>query len=85
MKCVFTRSIFVDLNTERFFSVLVVFGKYFAFTKIENFKNMVALFWRLSCRSDKSHATIASSQVSFGYLFASGRFSREGYTEIFTA
>ena len=40
--------IFVDSNTKRFLSVLGVFGKYFVFTKTENFKNSVALFWRLS-------------------------------------
>ena len=66
-------------------SVLVVFGKYFVLLKTENFKNSVALFWRLSRRSDKSHATIASSQVGFGDLFASGKSIREGYTEIFVA
>ena len=81
----FTCSIFVDSNTKRFLSVLVVFGKYFVLTKTENFKNSVALFWQLSCGSVKSHATIASSRVSFGDLFASGRSSREGYTEIFAA
>ena len=36
-------------NTKRFFSVLVIFGKYFVFAKIVKiFKNSVALFWRLS-------------------------------------
>ena len=38
LKCVFTCSIFVDSNTKRFLSVLGVFGKYFVFTKIENFQ-----------------------------------------------
>ena len=85
IKCVFTCSIFIDSNTKRFLSVLVVFGKYFVFTKTENFKNSVALFWRLYRGSNKSHATVASSRVSFGDLFVSGRSSREGYTEIFTA
>ena len=47
IKYVFTCSIFVDSNTKRFLSVLVVFGKHFVFTKTENFKNSVALF-RLS-------------------------------------
>ena len=85
IKCVFTCSIFVDSNTKRFLSVLGVFGKYFVFTKTENFKNSVALFWQLSRRSYKSHATVTSSQVGFGNLFTSGRSSREGYTEIFVA
>ena len=85
IKCVFTCSIFADSNTKRFLSVLGVFGKYFVFTKTENFKNSVALFWRLSRGSSKSHATIASSWVDFGDLFTSGRSSREGYTKIFTA
>ena len=86
IKCVFTCSIFVDSNTKRFLSVLGVFGKYFVFTKNwKIFKNIVALFWRLSLGSSKSHATVASSQVSFGDLFASERSSGEGYTEIFAA
>ena len=72
-------------NTKRFLSVLVVFGKYLVFTKTENFKNSVALFWRLSCGLDKLHAISAFSQVSFGDLFASERSSCEGYTEIFVA
>ena len=53
--------------------------------KLKNFKNIVALFWRLSCGSSKSHALAASSRVKFGDLFASEGSSREGYTEIFTA
>ena len=53
--------------------------------KTENFKNNVALFWRHNRRSDKSHATIANSRVSFGDMFASGRSSHEGYTENFAA
>ena len=76
---------FVDSNTKRFLSVLGVFGRYFVFTKTENFKNSVALFWRLSHGSFKSHATVASSRVNFGDLFVSGRSSREGYTKIFAA
>ena len=85
IKCVFTCLIFVDSNTKRFLSVLVVFGKYFLLSKTENFKNSVTLFWWLSRGSNKSHATIASSRVGFGNLFVSGRSSREGYTEIFAA
>ena len=53
--------------------------------KLKNFKNSVALFWRLNRESSKSHSTAASSRVDFGDLFASERSSREGYTEIFTA
>ena len=85
IKCVLTCSIFVNSNTKRFLSFLVVFGKYFVLTKTENFKNSVALFWQLSLGSDKSHATIASSRVGFGGLFVNGRSSREGYIEIFLA
>ena len=70
---------------DKMWSVLVVFGKYFVFTKTENFKNSVTLFWRLSHGSDKSHVIVAFSRVGFGDLFASGRSSCEGYTEIFTA
>ena len=61
------------------------FFQNFVFTKIENFKNSVALFWQLSRGSYKSHGIVASSRVDFGDLFASGRSSCEGYTEIFTA
>ena len=85
IKCVFTCSIFVDSNTKRFLSVLVVFGKYFVFTKTKNFKNSVALFWRLSRGLDKSHVTVAFSRIGFGDFFASGRSSREGYIDIFAA
>ena len=53
--------------------------------KLKNFKNSVALFWRLSRGSSKSYATAASSRVVFGDLFASERSSREGYTKIFAA
>ena len=53
--------------------------------KQKNFKNSVALFWRLSHGSPKLHATTASLCVDFGDLFASERSSREGYTEIFAA
>ena len=85
IKCVFICLIFVDSNTKRFFSVLGVFGKYFVFTKTKNFKNSVALFWRLSRGSSKSHAIVASLQVDFGDLFLSGRSSRKGYIEIVAA
>ena len=73
-----------DSNTKGFLSVLVVFGKYFVLTKPENFKNSVALFWRLSRGSDKLHATIASSRVGFGDLFVSGRSSREKHLANFS-
>ena len=53
--------------------------------KLKNFKNSVALFWRLRHGSSKSHATAASSRVNFGDLFASERSSRLGYIEIFVA
>ena len=53
--------------------------------KLKNFKNIVALFWRLSRGSPKSQNSAASSRVNFGDLFSSERSSHEGYTEIFTA
>ena len=46
--------------------------------KLTNFKNSVALFWRLSRESSKSHATAASSRVVFGNLFVSERSSSKG-------
>ena len=85
MKCVFTCSIFVNSSTKRFLSVLGVFGKYFVW-KIWKFqKSCFALFWRLSCGYVKSRASVASSLVIFGDLFASGRSSREVHSEIFAA
>ena len=53
--------------------------------KLKNFKNSVALFWRLNRGSPKLRNLAASSRVNFGDLFASERSSREGYTEIFMA
>ena len=53
--------------------------------KLKNFKNSVALFWRLSRGPSKSHVTATSSRVGFGDLFASERFNCKGYTEIFAA
>ena len=53
--------------------------------KLKNFKNSVALFWRLSHESSKSHASAASLQVGFSDLFANERSSHEGYIEIFAA
>ena len=52
---------------------------------LKNFKNSVALFWRLNRGSSKSHATAASLRVDFGDLFASERSNCEGYIEIFVA
>ena len=52
---------------------------------LKNFKNSVALFWRLNHGSSKSLATAASSRVNFGNLFTSDRSNREGYTKIFAA
>ena len=51
----------------------------------KKFKNSVALFWRLSRGSSKSHASAARSRVNFGDLFASEKSNREGYSEIFAA
>ena len=51
--------------------------------KLKNFKNNVALFWRLSRKLPKSHASAARSRVNFGNWFASEGSSRKGYTKIF--
>ena len=53
--------------------------------KLKNFKNNVALFWRLSRGSSKLRALAMRSRVIFGDLFASEGSSHEGYTEIFAA
>ena len=81
----FTCSIFVNSSTKRFLSVLGVFGKYFVWKTWKFQKSSFALFWRLSRGYVKSRASVASSRVIFGDLFASGRSSREGYSEIFAA
>ena len=67
----------------RFFWKLFFFYK--KKKKNENFKNGVALFWRLIRGSSKSHAIAASSRVGFGDLFTNERSNREGYIEIFAA
>ena len=85
IKCVFTCSIFVDSITKRFLSVLVVFGKYFVFTKTENFKKLCCPVLVTQSRVRQVACYSASLQVVFGDLFASERSSREGYTEIFAA
>ena len=86
LKCVFTCSIFVDLNKKNIFECFRCFWKVFCFYKnSKNFKNSVALFWWLSRGSSKSHATAASSHVDFGDLFTSEGSSHEGYIEIFAA
>ena len=53
--------------------------------KLKNFKNTVALFWRLNYRSSKLHAIAVSLGADFGNLFASEGSSREGYIETFVA
>ena len=53
--------------------------------KLKNFKNTVALFWRLNYGSSKLHAIAVSLGADFGNLFASEGSSREGYIEIFAA
>ena len=69
IKCVFTCSIFVDSNTKRFLSVLVVFWKVFCFCKnVKNFKNSVALFWRLNRGLIQSHVPVASPHKDFSQL-----------------
>ena len=50
VKCVFTCSIFVDSNTKKFLRVLGVFGKYFVFTKTENFQKQCCLILATSPR-----------------------------------
>ena len=69
---------------KKIFECFRCFWKVFCFYKTWKIsKNSAALFWRLNRGSSKSHATIASSRVSFGHLFVSERSSRKGYTEIF--
>ena len=56
-------------NTKIFLSILVIFGKSFVFAKItKNFKNNVALFWRLGRGSSQSHAWVASLHRRFSWL-----------------
>ena len=85
IKCVFTCSIFVDSNTKRLLSVLVVFGKYFVLTKTENFKKHCCPILATQSRVRQVACHNRELAVSFGDLFVSGRSSREGYTKIFVA
>ena len=60
------------------------------FEKSENFKNPILPCFGgsvagLSSRVPQSRASVASSLVIFGDLFASGRSSREVHSEIFAA
>ena len=55
IKCVFTYSIFVDSNTKRFLSVLVVFGKYFVLQKLKISKKTVLSYFGDSIASKSSH------------------------------
>ena len=76
IKCVFTRSIFVDQTQKDFLSVLVVFGKSFVFAKMSKFsKTSVALFRWLSRELIKSHAPVASLHKNFSRL-TSGSMSQ---------
>ena len=71
---------------KKIFECFRCFWKVFCLYKNwKNFKNSVALFWWLSRGSSKLHASIVSSHVNFGDLFASEGSSRKGYTKIFVA
>ena len=71
---------------KKIFECFRCFWKVFWFyKKLKISKTVLPCFWGLSCGSSKSHAIVASSRVDFGDLFASGRSSHEGYTEIFAA
>ena len=86
MKCVFTCSIFVDSSTKRFLSVLGVFGKYFVKKKSEIFQE--TQFCPVLATQSRVSQVARLSRVfagHFGNLFASGRSSREGYSEILAA
>ena len=68
IRCVFTCSIFFDSNIKRFLSVLVVFGKYFVFTKIVKFQKQCYPVWRLSRRLIQSHTPVPSPHRDFSWL-----------------
>ena len=69
IKCVFTCSIFVDQTQKDFWVFYFIFGKSFVFDKnIKNFKNCVALFWRLGRGSSQSHAPVTSLLRRFSQL-----------------
>ena len=55
-------------NTKRFLSVLVVFGKYFVFTKIVKFQKQCCPVWRLSCGLIQSHTPVLSPHRDFSWL-----------------
>ena len=64
IKCVFTYSIFVDSNTKRFLSVLVVFGKYFVRQILKNSKTVLPCFGN-SVTSKSSHVIQSRFHRSF--------------------
>ena len=57
-------------NTKIFLNVLIVSGKCFIFfcKNVKNFKNSVALFWRLSRGLVQSHVLVASPHRDFSWL-----------------
>ena len=68
IKCVFTCSILVD-QTQKVFECFSCFWKVFCFCKnVKNFKNIVALFWQLSCGLIQSHVPVASPHKDFSRL-----------------
>ena len=84
IKCVFTCSIFVDSNTKRLLSVLVVFGKYFVLQKLKISKTVLPYFGNLvaskSSRMPQSRARgsilATCSQVEGLVARGTQRFSR---------
>ena len=55
-------------NTKRYLSVLVVFGKYFVFTKIVKFQKQCCPVWRLSRGLIQSHTPVPSPHRDFSWL-----------------
>ena len=84
IKCVFTCSIYVDLNTKRFLSVLVIFGKYFVLQKLKISKIVLPCFGDsvagLSSRMPQSRAResvlVTCSRVEGLVARGTQRFSR---------
>ena len=85
----FSHAQFLLIKHKKIFECFSCLWKVFCFCKnVKNFKNSVALFWRLGRGLVQSHAPSREATEKFfvtqiSDLFVGGNSSREGYTEIF--
>ena len=83
IKCVFTCSILL-IKHKNIFECFSCFWKVFCFYKnCQNFKNSIALFWRLSRGLVQSHAPVASPLRDFSQLIGRSIFQLRKILRIF--